>query len=417
MRHALLSAIAVLALTAPASAQRGAISGPVGGVVGGVGGAAGEITGTVRGTAAELGQAVNGLADIATRLAAVRVDRLASFVRSNQDVVELDLAGNVSRKGELLLVEPDPAQIAGARAAGFSVLGEERLGELGIAVVRLGTPPKLRLRKAQALLAKQLPGAQIESDALLFQSGGSASRSVAAAPRVATAAIDTRVGVIDGAPGGFAGVAEQKGFAAGAPISSNHGSAVVSLLQLAGATRIAVADVYGTDRAGGNTLAVVRALDWLLALRARVVSISLVGPNSALLARAIETAQRRGAVIVSAVGNDGPAAPPAWPASYPGVLAVTAVDGRVRPLIEAGRALHLDYAAPGADMLAADRQGRWLKVRGTSFAVPFVAARAAAAIDRRDPVVATLDREAQRPGSGADRLGRGVLCGNCRKVR
>ena len=83
--------------------------------------------------------------------------------------------------------------------------------------------------------------------------------------------------------------------------------------------------------------------------------------------------------MVAAVGNDGPAAPPAYPASYPGVLAVTGVDGRNRALIEAGRALHLDYAAPAADMRAVNAKGKWIKVRGTSFAVPFVAARAAAA--------------------------------------
>ncbi len=43
-------------------------------------------------------------------------------------------------------------------------------------------------------------------------------------------------------------------------------------------------------------------------------------------------------MIVAAVGNDGPSARPAYPASYPGVLAVTGVDGRNRALIEAGRA-------------------------------------------------------------------------------
>ena len=77
--------------------------------------------------------------------------------------------------------------------------------------------------------------------------------------------------------------------------------------------------------------------------------------------------------IVAAVGNDGPAAPPAYPASYASVIAVTGVDGHDRALIEAGRALHLDYAAPGADMKAASAKGRAVAVRGTSFAVPFVA--------------------------------------------
>ncbi len=117
--------------------------------------------------------------------------------------------------------------------------------------------------------------------------------------------------------------------------------------------------------------------------------------------------------IVAAVGNDGRAAPPAYPASYEGVIAVTGVDARNRPLIEAGRALHLDYAAPGADMSAAGPNGRLVPVRGTSYAVPFVAGRLAVHLGRPDPI-AILDSEANPRGRG---LGRGVICGNCRTPR
>ena len=120
-------------------------------------------------------------------------------------------------------------------------------------------------------------------------------------------------------------------------------------------------------------------------------------------------------VVVAAVGNDGPAAPPSYPASYPGVVAVTAVDGRARPLIEAGRALHLDYAAPGADIRAANRKGKAKSVRGTSFATPLVAARLAAALDAGGNWRTTLDREAEDLGPrGPDsQYGRGVLCRSC----
>jgi hypothetical protein len=41
-------------------------------------------------------------------------------------------------------------------------------------------------------------------------------------------------------------------------------------------------------------------------------------------------------IVAAAVGNDGAAAPPAFPASYNGVLAVTGVDGHGRVLFEAG---------------------------------------------------------------------------------
>ncbi|HEY6816113.1 MAG TPA: peptidase S8, partial [Croceibacterium sp.] len=88
---------------------------------------------------------------------------------------------------------------------------------------------------------------------------------------------------------------------------------------------------------------------------------------------------------------------------------------RGRALIEAGRAAHLDYAAPGADVAARNRAGRWTTVRGTSYAVPLVAARAAAALDRDASWRAALDREAEDLGPrGPDaQYGRGVLCRTC----
>src|SRR5206468_10693440 len=79
--------------------------------------------------------------------------------------------------------------------------------------------------------------------------------------------------------------------------------------------------------------------------------------------------------VVAAFDNDGPAAPPQYPASYPGVVAVTAVDAAGRALPEAGKPTHLDFAAPGADMAAALPGNGYTRGRGTSFAAPLAAAR------------------------------------------
>jgi subtilisin family serine protease len=150
-----------------------------------------------------------------------------------------------------------------------------------------------------------------------------------------------------------------------------------------------------------------------------VISISLVGPRNPVLERAVTAARARQVVVVAAVGNDGPAAPPSYPASYAGVIAVTGVDKRNRPLIEAGRALHLDYAAPGAVLSALNAAGKQVAVRGTSYAAPLVAARAAAALQRGTVAArlsAALDGEA-RPLARKlpdPRSGRGLLCESCR---
>lgn len=87
----------------------------------------------------------------------------------------------------------------------------------------------------------------------------------------------------------------------------------------------------------------------------------------------VQSLVARGHILVAAVGNDGPAAPPLYPAAYSGVVGVTAVDARQRALVEAGRGPHVDFAAPGADMAAASTRSLFATVRGTSFAAPIVA--------------------------------------------
>ncbi|MFD2498157.1 S8 family serine peptidase [Rhizorhabdus histidinilytica] len=160
-------------------------------------------------------------------------------------------------------------------------------------------------------------------------------------------------------------------------------------------SRLLVADIFGRDPKGGSALAIARALGWFATSDVAVVNISLAGPDNPLLARAIAAADRRGMLIVAAVGNDGAAAPPAYPASYPQVIAVTGVDARGRPLIEAGKARHLDFAAPGAGLRAAKAAGGTGMVRGTSYAAPFVVGRIAR--------LAAAERPARARDRGAGR--------------
>ena len=371
-------------------------------------------------TSPVLDQATNLLdrsaSDLSSVLRGARLERIDTLLRGNRQTLERDRDGAPARRGVLLLIDPDAATLAAVAAAGFSPGAPDPIEGLDVTVSQVTLPVGVSLSAAQKLLRKKVPAAHVSSDQIFFQSGAAGAAS-GAAPRVGAGAITTPIGLIDGAAAQT--VSASKGFAKGAPYPSNHGSAVAALAQGAGARTILIADVYGTDPAGGNALAIAQGLGWLVGRGAKVISISLVGPRSLLLERAVASAQARGAVIVAAVGNDGPASPPSYPASYKGVLAVTGVDRRNRPLIEAGRALHLDYAAPGADISARDRAGRMVPVRGTSFAAPLVAARVAAAFDRGvapRAVVSALDAEAvplsrRRPDPQS---GRGLLCAGCR---
>ena len=408
MMNARLIPLIALLVAVPAGAQIG------------VGGAVGDVLGRATDALGRIAPVDEVMAPVrsVTELARGRIARLADFLRTNRAVAEPDDHGDPARRGVVLMLGGDAQMLDTVRGLGFAAGAPETFGNLGLASTELTVPQGMTLREALDALRKAVPQGDFSADQLHFQSG----ETGAATPPGQSAgkgAIHTPVGIIDGGVGQAVPVRAARGFATGAPMASDHGTAVASLLRHAGVQGIVSADVYGHDQVGGGALAIVRALDWMQGQRVPVVSISLTGPDNPLLARAVAACLTRGMVIVAAVGNDGPAAPPAYPASYPSVLAVTGVDGRNQALIEAGRASHLDYAAPGADMKAMNARGRWHGVRGTSFAAPLVAARAAAQRDAGQADVAlrtALDREARDLGpKGVDaRYGRGLLCGDCR---
>lgn len=343
--------------------------------------------------------------------------RLQELIRQNRAQLETDNAGQPVRRGVLLAIDPDPLSLQLAARAGFRPISDYRDSQLSIRVVQLAVPGSMNARSALKLLQRAAPGLQTDFDHLFEPAGASLLPVHAALASAAGMANGRVVGMIDGGVASHPSLAgaliEQNGFA-GSPQPTGHGTAVASLLVgnqgpfrgAAPGARLFVADVYGGSRAAGSATAIVNAMGWLASHRPQVINISLVGPSNKLVARAIQALQSRGIQIVAAVGNDGPAAPPQYPASYPGVVAVTAVDGKGRALPEAGKPTHLDFAAPGADMAAALPGQGYAKVRGTSFAAPLAAARLLFAGSPQ-----RLAGEA-RPGKG--RVGRGIVCGDCR---
>jgi subtilisin family serine protease len=197
---------------------------------------------------------------------------------------------------------------------------------------------------------------------------------------VSASSASRRVGLIDGGVDGaheiFAGRKIQRHGCDGKLVPNTHGTAVAAiLLSRQSVDEIYAADVYCGQPAGGAADAVAAAFGWLARERVAVINVSLVGPKNALLERVVRALVGRGFLIVAAVGNDGPAAPPLYPASYEGVVGVTAVDRNHRVLIEACRGKQVDFAAQGSDFEAASvAPSSYAPVRGTSFAAPLVAA-------------------------------------------
>jgi subtilisin family serine protease len=171
-----------------------------------------------------------------------------------------------------------------------------------------------------------------------------------------------------------------------------RGEGVVSLLPRA--RLLAVNAFYRAGAAGDRMEAwdLVAALDAVTSAGAQVVNMSFAGSANALLGDALVQLDRRGIVMVAAVGNAGPRAAPQYPAAYPQVIAVTAVADDRRVYHRAGRGTHVELAAPGVAVPTLDAGTATVARSGTSFAVPFVTAAAAALIGRPGSNAGTVRR-------------------------
>lgn len=361
--------------------------------------------------------------------------RITRMVRQSNGALELDPNGWPTVRGEIVAVDLSADARQRALAEGYTVVREERLADLEMTVVVLAPPRGRSLRQGVERLKRIDPDGAYDYNHVHAPAGqmdGAVMVEPAAVP-VAPQANGRRIGLIDtGVDAGHPSLAGvrvvQRGFA-GTATPGRHGSAVASLLAgqaggfsgaAPGATLYA-ADVYGSGAAGGSAEGLARALSWMAENNVPVINVSLVGPRNTVVEAAVRRLTARGHIVVAAVGNDGPAAAPLYPASYPGVVGVTGVNARDRVLPEAGRGPQVDFAAPGADMAAAAMGGGYTGVRGASFASPLVAGLLSARLSqpnvgRAQAAVSGLAGEARDLGArGVDPVyGQGLVGGSLR---
>ncbi|MDB6106038.1 MAG: hypothetical protein JWO52_6037 [Gammaproteobacteria bacterium] len=346
--------------------------------------------------------------------------RLRDLVRRNRATLEVDRNGAPIVQGEVLAVSPSDAELSGALTAGFTIVRVRALDGLDARIVVLGAPKGMDTQRALLRLRELVPTASFDFNHIYTDSGGAVSGGGEPTPQSNGAADNSgrgaelpgRLGLIDSgvdvAHAVFKNVPIHQYGCAGSPVPGPHGTAVASLMigrsaEFHGAapgSELYAADVFCGLPTGGAADAVSDAFAWLARQKVAVINVSLVGPSNAILEAVVRLVVARGHLIVAAVGNDGPAAPPLYPASYPGVIGVTAVDTRHRVLVEACRGSQVKFAAPGADMSAAKSSQTFDLVRGTSYAAPIVASLLAATL--REP-----DKEAA--ARAVDELARSAL--------
>lgn len=326
--------------------------------------------------------------------------RVRELLRTERATVETDPAGQPILRRQVGALSPTPAALERARAAGFTILRTEPLDALGLELVVLQAPEGMSTRRALKMLRELDPQGQFDFNHLYLGSGLQADAAPVSspAPAVETAlpVAGPRIGLIDSGVDGahpvLSGVTIVRQGCDGALFPAAHGTAVASLLVGQGENFESVmpgATLHASDifcgHGGGSLSLLAIALDWMAREKVPVVNISLVGAKSVLLTGLVRAMTARGFLLVAAVGNDGPTAPPLYPAAYPEVVGVTGVDGKRRVLPEACRGEQVDFAAAGADFEAAAVGGGFDEMRGTSFATPIVAGLLARSLQAPDP--------------------------------
>lgn len=296
------------------------------------------------------------------------------------------------------LVTGTRSELASLGRRGITILERRELSGLGMTVVRFQVTTELDSRTALETALPELAdrldrnhvfAPQAENGATASKTGIPQWRSLCTTP--------VRVGMVDTAIATdhpvfrnariiqerFLELAESDG-QLNEP--NAHGTAVASLMvgsrkdqwpaRLPGATVYNASVFYDRNRSlSGATLGhLLEGLNWLAGQDLSVINISLAGPENRLLATAVNSLRNQGILLVAAVGNQGPAAPPLYPAAYGGVVGVTAVDASGELYRWANRGKQVMFAGPGVSVPVAHPESGMAADSGTSLAAPVIAA-------------------------------------------
>ncbi|MGC6456293.1 MAG: S8 family peptidase [Coraliomargaritaceae bacterium] len=190
-------------------------------------------------------------------------------------------------------------------------------------------------------------------------------------------------------------------------VGAEHGTAVASIIGgkngIAPGASLLVVRVLGEDGYGHSFHAaqgIIHAVD----KGAQIINMSLgLYQESALLRHAVEYAHGKGVLLVASAGNDSYTRL-AYPAAYPEVLSVTAIDAQNVQAGFSNQSKSIDFAAPGVGILTAAEEGKTQLFSGTSAATPFVTGTLASLLSRDQPqsadqVVAELKQSLNESGA------------------
>jgi subtilisin family serine protease len=182
----------------------------------------------------------------------------------------------------------------------------------------------------------------------------------------------------------------------------SHGTAIAALIAghnrlMGSAPEARILAVRAFDPAGNaaeaTTFNIIRALDWAVVQRARIINMSFAGPADPGINRALDVAFKKNIVLIAAAGNAGAKSPPLYPAANPNVIAVAASDSSDQLFPGSNRGRHIAVAAPGVDILVAVPFGGYEVSSGTSYSAASVSGIVALMLQRKPDLTPAAVRD------------------------
>lgn len=303
---------------------------------------------------------------------------------------------------QLLIDAPDMASAEKQRRylapKGVRIITRKNLSGLGLVLSTFRLPDEVKMETLIQELADQFPDALIEPNRrhhLLFSKKKSYAQTMVGIPMPSQCQRAVSIAMLDSAVNtalpflskervGFVDVTQQKN------LSMQHGTAVAAIMVADGKVypgllpqaKLTAINVFALDEIGEPET----RTDWLLFGLNQLteivplplaVNLSFGGDHSSLLERAVIKLSKS-MVFVAAAGNDN-SDRLVYPAAYPSVYAVGAVNAAGEKTRGSNYGNHIVMTAPGEDIWTTDGDGAGHYVTGTSFAAPFATAAIALA--------------------------------------